>query len=114
MWRVLTWRHVVATLISIGSPGSKRLGKLFVRSGCMPVCAAWLRLASLRCMRYRQGYKAVIVPCVAHDAVALHTRVDDLDLHCQAAGLTVLQQICIDGLHSAAAIRVSCWILNCL
>ena len=74
----------------------------FERSGCVPVRTARLRLASLLCMRYHQGYKAVVVPCVAHDAAALHTRVNILDLHCQAAGLTLLKQICIDGLHTTA------------
>ena len=71
----------------------------------MIVCEAWLRPILLLCMRYCQGYKAVIVPCVAHDAVILTTWVDILDLHCQALCLALLQQLGIESLHMAIASR---------
>ena len=74
------------------------------RTGSMLICMTWLRLTLLLCMRYCQGYKAMIVPGVAHDAVVFATRVSILTVHRQALCLALLQQIDIESLHVAATL----------
>ena len=69
----------------------------------MLACMTHWCLIYLLYMRYCQGYKAMIVPCMAHYTLALYTWVNILAVHCQSLGLDLLQQLCIESLHMAAA-----------